>query len=189
MSDEEPGVLPCNECGGPAPEYTVPNEAWNTIIRHENPEGPGEYICLNCFANIAAESVRGLTTATTQLVTDVLTKTKELRDLSDLCVKLKAELDNVRKCCIYGFYENGYPEYSNEWRHELQTPATPSELNAIVNRLRKLSELGHEMRAALPEDSPEARKWDQIGVKVKVPLIAADVEARLKAMRRERDEP
>jgi len=54
------GAAPCARCGGAAPEFTVPNDAWNTIIRDDGREGPGEYLCLSCFATAAADKIRHL---------------------------------------------------------------------------------------------------------------------------------
>lgn len=131
------GAAPCDECGGPAPEYTVPNEAWNTIIRNDGREGPREYICLNCFAATAARRIRSGSADFSRLVHDALTKMKELHDF-------KVKYD-------------------------------------------ELLEIGHKLRAAIPQGvTTETRNWDR--ATKKEPRIAADVEARLKAMREKRDE-
>ena len=58
----EPSGTPCCKCGGPVIEFSLPNEAWNTIIRDDGSETDQEYLCLTCFAEIAAEKLRRLTT-------------------------------------------------------------------------------------------------------------------------------
>ena len=50
--------LPCAACGESCQEFSVPNAAWNTLIRDDGREGWGEYLCLACFANIAAGKLR-----------------------------------------------------------------------------------------------------------------------------------
>lgn len=49
--------IPCDKCQGPVVEFSVPNEAWNTIIREHGRETDQEYLCLNCFAKAAAERI------------------------------------------------------------------------------------------------------------------------------------
>ena len=53
-------TIPCCKCGLPVVEFTVPNEAWNTIARGNGPETNQEYLCLNCFATIAAAEIKRL---------------------------------------------------------------------------------------------------------------------------------
>ena len=47
--------IPCCKCGGPVVEFSVPNEAWNTVIRNNGPETDQEYLCVKCFALVAAD--------------------------------------------------------------------------------------------------------------------------------------
>jgi hypothetical protein len=37
---------------------------------------------------------------------------------------------------VVGFYEDEYPVYANEWTHELQSPVTAEELNALIGNLK-----------------------------------------------------
>ena len=50
-------TIPCCKCGGRVVEFTVPNKAWNTIIRGDQGETDQEYLCLKCFAEIAAVKI------------------------------------------------------------------------------------------------------------------------------------
>jgi hypothetical protein len=48
---------PCCRCGGVVVEFSVPNDAWNTIIRDDGRETDQEYLSLDCSARVAAEKV------------------------------------------------------------------------------------------------------------------------------------
>lgn len=48
---------PCCKCGGSVVEFSIPNSAWNTIIRGDGGETDQEYLCLTCFAEIAAKKI------------------------------------------------------------------------------------------------------------------------------------
>lgn len=51
--------VPCCKCSGLVIEFSIDNESWNTIIRDDGPETDQEYLCLECFAEIAAHKIRG----------------------------------------------------------------------------------------------------------------------------------
>jgi len=55
-----PSQIPCCKCGGPVVEFSVPNDAWNTIVRKDGPETNQEYLCLGCFAEAAANEIERL---------------------------------------------------------------------------------------------------------------------------------
>ena len=55
-----PSEIPCCKCGGDVKEFSVPNEAWNVIVRKGGPETDQEYLCLNCFARCAADYIERL---------------------------------------------------------------------------------------------------------------------------------
>lgn len=57
LSLYEKGAVPCQRCGGNAPEFVVSNEAWNLIVRDGGKERAGEYICVRCFGEIAREKL------------------------------------------------------------------------------------------------------------------------------------
>ncbi len=59
-SESKRSDIPCCKCGGPVIEFSIPNAAWNTIIRDNDPATDQEYLCLNCFADIAAEKIERL---------------------------------------------------------------------------------------------------------------------------------
>ncbi len=73
----------CFRCSAPVVEFSIPNAAWNTIVRDNGPETDQEYLCLDCFAGIAAEKIgwlgdelRELKKATRELLShSVLRKT------------------------------------------------------------------------------------------------------------------
>ncbi len=50
--------VPCCRCGGPVIEFSINNRSWNTIIRDDGPETNQEYLCFQCFAEIAAHTIR-----------------------------------------------------------------------------------------------------------------------------------
>ena len=41
--------LPCARCGGEVVEFSVPNDCWNAVVRHNNHEADSEYLCAWCF--------------------------------------------------------------------------------------------------------------------------------------------
>lgn len=41
--------VPCQGCGGGVIEFSVQSPLWNTIVRRNEPERAGEYLCLGCF--------------------------------------------------------------------------------------------------------------------------------------------
>ncbi len=49
--------VPCCRCHGPVIEFSIPNELWNIIVRNRGPETNKEYLCLDCFACVAAEKI------------------------------------------------------------------------------------------------------------------------------------
>lgn len=55
---ESPSTIPCCKCGGMVVEFSVPNEAWNIIVRKGGSETDQEYLCLDCFARCAASELR-----------------------------------------------------------------------------------------------------------------------------------
>ena len=55
------GHLPCAKCGELVlREFTVPNDAWNIIIRKNGPETDQEYLCACCFGAEAVGYVHKL---------------------------------------------------------------------------------------------------------------------------------
>jgi len=52
--------IPCCRCGGVVVEFSVPHDAWNILIRDDGKETDQEYLCLECFARLAAEKVKQL---------------------------------------------------------------------------------------------------------------------------------
>lgn len=55
--------IPCHDCRGPVVEFSVPNDAWNTLIRRGGRETDQEYLCLSCFAKRSTAFVKDLRTA------------------------------------------------------------------------------------------------------------------------------
>ena len=70
--------IPCCKCGGPVVEFSVPNEAWNTVIRNNGPETDQEYLCVKCFALVAADRLN-----TAQAIVAKLPKTADGVPISD----------------------------------------------------------------------------------------------------------
>ena len=62
---------PCSKCGGEVVEFTVDNEAWNTIIRRDGKEHDNEYLCVRCFGKLAADKVKRLRKIVDSIPTDV----------------------------------------------------------------------------------------------------------------------
>lgn len=54
------GEIPCCRCKGHVVEFSVSNEAWNTIVRRNGPETDQEYLCLECFAGLAVDEIEQL---------------------------------------------------------------------------------------------------------------------------------
>ncbi len=42
---------------------------------------------------------------------------------------------------IYGFFEDYYPSFSDEWTHELQSPIDANVCNTLVYRIQYLEDL------------------------------------------------
>ena len=43
--------IPCDDCGGEAHEFYIPNDIWNRVIRKDGHEQDKEYLCVDCFLN------------------------------------------------------------------------------------------------------------------------------------------
>jgi len=41
--------IPCCKCGKEVIEFTVPNELWNMVMRHDGHETDKEYLCFDCW--------------------------------------------------------------------------------------------------------------------------------------------
>lgn len=54
---ERTSTIPCCLCNGPVEEFSIPNEAWNRIIRKGGPETDKEYLCWACFEKAALQQV------------------------------------------------------------------------------------------------------------------------------------
>ena len=52
--------IPCCKCGGPVVEFSISNEVWNRLVRKGGPETDQEYLCIDCFAGIAAAEIERL---------------------------------------------------------------------------------------------------------------------------------
>jgi len=50
----------CCKCDGVVTEFTIPNKTWNTVVRKNGPETNREYLCIQCFADIAAAEIERL---------------------------------------------------------------------------------------------------------------------------------
>ena len=57
---------------------------------------------------------------------------------SDRIAELERENAQLKQATIYVFHEDEYPDFAREWTHELQSPATPEQLNWLVNEVKKL---------------------------------------------------
>ena len=49
--------IPCQHCGGPVIEFSIPSPLWNSIMRPDGREHTKEYICIDCFLQFAANSI------------------------------------------------------------------------------------------------------------------------------------
>lgn len=73
--------------------------------------------------------------------------------------RLAADIANLKKKLISGFYENEYPQYTQgEATHELQETATAEEVNGLVTKIRELKD-----QLAAREAYIEKIKWDACG--------------------------
>lgn len=88
-----PSDVPCCRCGGPVVEFVVPSKSWNTIIRNNGPETSWEYLCLDCFAIIAAEKI-----AKMRSTLDSLSEMSDREDAEvDEIERLEAEVERWRE--------------------------------------------------------------------------------------------
>lgn len=53
--DDKASGTPCAICRGPVIEFSVPNDVWNTIVRHDKPSTDKEYLCTVCFNHAVAK--------------------------------------------------------------------------------------------------------------------------------------
>ena len=49
FKSENVSKIPCARCGGEMVEFSVPNDCWNIVVRHNNHEADSEYLCVWCF--------------------------------------------------------------------------------------------------------------------------------------------
>lgn len=49
--------IPCDRCGGPVYEFSVPSDLWNKVVRKGGPEGDSEYLCLHCYSTLVGEHI------------------------------------------------------------------------------------------------------------------------------------
>ncbi len=127
QEESKTSTIPCCKCGGELVEFTVPNEVWNTIVRDDGCETDQEYLCLKCFAVIAAEKIERLT-QDRQALLDSIEQTAKIE-------RLQTELADANETLQLHQVNTDY-----EVGHMLGEKAAAKKLNglqAIVAKLPK----------------------------------------------------
>jgi hypothetical protein len=102
-------TIPCCLCGGPVEEFSIPNSAWNHIVRKDGPETDKEYLCWSCFEGALVEGLRvdldaeivGLSTERASLRSQISTLEGKLASVEGLVQKaFDAAIDMAAEHCL-----------------------------------------------------------------------------------------